>query len=87
MPSCVFGRSVKGQGHDRAVLNQEAIQMMTGLLFVVMGVLILFYPRILEVFVAGLLMLFGLGAMATSWQFRRLRKQSQSRFINWIIRF
>ena len=29
----------------------------------------------------------GGGVMAASWQFRRLRKHSDSRFINWIIRF
>ena len=61
--------------------------MMTGLFFVFMGVLILFYPHILVVLFAGLLILFGLGMVATSWQFRRMRKRSESRFINWIIRF
>ena len=61
--------------------------MMTGLFFILMGVLILLYPHILVVLFAGLLMLFGLGMMAASWQFRRMRKQSESRFINWIVRF
>lgn len=61
--------------------------MMTGLFFVVMGVLILFYSQILQILFAGVLILFGLGIMATSWQFRRFRRQSQSRFINWLIRF
>ena len=61
--------------------------MVTGLLFVLLGVLILFYPKILVVMLSGLLILFGTGMMATSWQFRRLRRQSHSRFINWIIRF
>ena len=61
--------------------------MITGLFFVLMGMLIFFYPRILEVFIATLLVLFGLGMMAASWQFRRMRKQSDSKFINWIVRF
>ena len=26
-------------------------------------------------------------SMATSWQFRRLRRHSESRFVNWIIRW
>ena len=61
--------------------------MITGFCFVVLGVLILYYPQILVVMFAGLLILFGLGMMAASWQFRRLRKSSDSRFMNWIIRF
>ena len=61
--------------------------MITGLCCVLMGVLILFYPQILVILFSGLLILFGLGMMATSWQFRRMRRASESRFINWIIRF
>ena len=61
--------------------------MMTGLFFVLLGLAILFYPQILVAMIAGFLMLFGLGMMATAWQFRRLRRQSASRFINWIVRF
>ena len=61
--------------------------MITGLIFVVLGVLILFYPQILVAMIAGLLMLFGLGIMAAAWQFRRIRRASQSPFINWIVRF
>ncbi len=61
--------------------------MLTGLVFVLIGILIVIFPRLLELFVATLLVFFGLGIMATSWQFRRLRRQSQSRFINWIIRW
>ena len=61
--------------------------MITGLLFVVLGLAILFYPQILVAIVSTILVLFGLGLMATSWQLRRLQKQSGSRFINWIIRY
>lgn len=61
--------------------------MVTGLTFVLLGLAIYFYPRILVVIISGLLVLFGLGMMAASWQFRRLRTSPQSRFINWIIRY
>ena len=61
--------------------------MITGLAFVLFGILVLLYPQLLAILFASFLMLFGLGMMATSWQFRRLRKRSESRFINWIIRF
>ena len=61
--------------------------MLTGFFFVIFGILILLYPRILIVFIASVLMLFGLGIMAAAWQFRRLRKQTPSRLMNWIIRF
>ena len=61
--------------------------MMTGLFFVLLGALILIYPQILIAMLAALFILFGLGIMATSWQFRRVRRRSESRFINWIIRY
>ena len=61
--------------------------MITGLCFVLLGILILFYPQILVVMLSGLLILFGVGMMAASWQFRRLGKQSESRFMKWIVRY
>ena len=63
------------------------LSMVTGLTFVLLGLVIYFYPRILVVMISGLCILFGLGMMAASWQFRRLRTSSRSRFINWIIRY
>jgi len=61
--------------------------MITGLFFVILGFLIYRYPQVLVAMISGFLVLFGLGMMATSWQFRRMRKHSESRFINWIIRW
>lgn len=61
--------------------------MVTGLCFVLFGVLVLFVPQLLVAMVAGLFILFGAGMMITAWQFRRWHRQSQSPFINWIIRF
>ena len=61
--------------------------MITGLVFVAAGVLVLLYPQILVVMCSSLLILFGLGMMAAGWQFRRLKRRSESRFINWIIRW
>ena len=61
--------------------------MLTGLVIVILGILIYLHPHILVAMVSGVMILFGLGMMAASWQFRRLRRQSHSRFINWIVRF
>lgn len=61
--------------------------MVTGLFFVVLGALVLLYPHILVFMCSGLLTIFGLGLMITGWQFRRLRKASESRFVNWITRY
>lgn len=61
--------------------------MITGLFIIVLGVLIVLYPQLLSFFVGGVFVLFGLGMVATAYQFRRIRKQSQSPFINWIIRW
>ena len=61
--------------------------MITGLCFVIAGILIALYPQILILMISGLLIMFGLGIMAASWQFRRFKRQSTSRFMNWIIRY
>jgi len=61
--------------------------MITGLGFVVLGLLVLVFPQILVLLFSLILVLFGLGMMAASWQFRRLRKHSESRFVNWIVRY
>ena len=61
--------------------------MATGLCFVIMGILVLFYPRILVVLLASILIFVGIGIMLVSWQFRRLHRHADSRFMNWIIRF
>ena len=61
--------------------------MLTGVIFVLLGLAIWFYPQILVAMVSAVLILFGLGIMATSWQFRRFKRQSASPFINWIIRW
>ena len=61
--------------------------MITGLAFVVFGILILLYPQLLVALIAGLCMLFGLGMMIASWQFRQFKRPSSSRFVNWIVRY
>ena len=61
--------------------------MLTGLIFVVLGVLVLLYPHILVFFFASLLILFGLATMAAGYQFRRMKRASSSRFISWIARW
>ena len=61
--------------------------MITGLFLVLIGIVILLYPQILQLFFAGFFMLIGFGMMAAAWQFRRFHKQSSSRFVNWIVRY
>ena len=61
--------------------------MMTGCVFVLAGLVVLFYPQVLVLMISGVLILCGAGIMITSWQFRRLRKHSQSPFMNWIVRY
>ena len=61
--------------------------MLTGLLFVVTGIAVLLYPRLLVVLLASFLILVGLGFMVASWQFKRLRRHSSTSFVNWLIPF
>ena len=61
--------------------------MITGLCFVLFGVLMWWHPELLAYLVSSIFVLLGLGMIAASWQFRRIGKRSQSRFINWIVRW
>lgn len=61
--------------------------MATGLLFILFGVLILLYPQLLIAMIAGMFIVFGAGMMLTAWQFRRFKRSSQSKFVNWIVRY
>lgn len=61
--------------------------MVTGLFFIVIGILILLNPAVLVAMVALLFIMIGLGIMTMSWQFRRMRRRSESQFVNWIARF
>jgi hypothetical protein len=61
--------------------------MITGLIIVLLGIGILIYPQILVMMISVLFILFGTGMMLTAWQFRRLRRNSTSRFVNWIVRY
>ncbi len=61
--------------------------MLFGIALILLGLLILYYPHVLIVFIAGLFIMTGLGIVTMSWRFRRLRRRSQSRVVNWIMRF
>lgn len=61
--------------------------MMTGLGFVIAGLVVVLFPQVLILMISGLLMMIGFGIMAMSWQFRRLRRHSESPFVNWIVRY
>ena len=61
--------------------------MLTGLFLILMGVLILIYPRILVLMIGLLVIGLGVSVMAVSWQFRRLRRKAQSPFTQWIMRW
>ena len=61
--------------------------MFTGLFLVFAGFFILLYPQILVLMIAGFLIMLGGGIMVASWQFRRLKRRSNSQFVNWIARY
>ena len=60
--------------------------MAAGFCFVLLGLLVLLYPQILVILIAGLLMTIGLGIMMASWHFRRVRRHFDSQMMNWIFR-
>ena len=61
--------------------------MFTGIVLILLGVLILWYPQLLTIFFALLLILIGLTTDAAGYQFRRMKRSSGSRYVNWIARW
>ncbi len=61
--------------------------MLTGLFLILMGFLILVYPRIIVRIIGMLFIGMGLSVMAVSWQFRRFRRKTQSPLMQWIVRW
>ena len=61
--------------------------MMTGLLLIVFGLLVAVFPQILVAMVSAILVLTGLSICLMSWQWRRVRRVSESPFVNWIVRW
>ena len=61
--------------------------MITGIFFILMGLLILIYPQILVAMISGMLILIGLIIISISMRFRRARRHAQSPFMDWIIRY
>jgi len=61
--------------------------MVFGIVLILLGILILYYPHILVLSIASLFIMTGLGIVTMSWRFRRLHRRSQSRVVNWIMRF
>jgi len=61
--------------------------MIVGIALMLLGIVILHYPRILVFSIAGLFIMTGLGLVTMSWRFRRFHRRSQSRVVNWMMRF
>lgn len=61
--------------------------MAVGIFLILLGVLILAYPQILVAMIAGLFILAGAILVGLAWQFRRLKRHAQSRWMNWVIRY
>ena len=61
--------------------------MLTGLIFILFGILVALVPKILVAIVSSVLILIGLVICAMSWNGRRLRRKSHSSIVNWMFRF
>jgi len=60
--------------------------MVMGLLLVVFGLLVVVYPQLLVGLISGILIGTGLVMCLISWRWRRMRRRSESAFVNWMIR-
>ena len=61
--------------------------MSLGILLILFGVLIVLYPQILQIMIAGLFITIGVVICAISWRLRRMRKAGASGVASWITRF
>ena len=61
--------------------------MITGFLFFFAGILIAVYPQLLSLIVASFLMVVGLFIILASIYYKRLSRNSENPFIDFIFRF
>jgi len=61
--------------------------MVAGLFLVFFGILILLRPEILVAMIASVLIIAGLSIIMIAWRFKRIRRNVESRGLNWIFKY
>ena len=61
--------------------------MITGIVFIIMGILIAAYPQLLSMIVAGFIILIGITLTAMSYQFKKAKKEADNPFVDFFMRF
>ncbi len=61
--------------------------MAVGIIFIVVGILIAAYPKLLSILVAALLIMIGITLASMSWHFKKIKREFDNPFIDFFIRF
>ena len=60
--------------------------MITGIIFIVTGILIAAYPQLLSMIVAAFTILVGITLISVSYHFKKIEKEFDNPFFNFFIR-
>jgi hypothetical protein len=61
--------------------------MIVGICFIIAGMMIAFYPPLLSIIVAGLLIFIGIVLASISYRFKKMNKHVSDPFADFFIRF
>jgi hypothetical protein len=61
--------------------------MTIGIIFVIVGILIIAYPALLSIIVATFLIMIGIALMSMSHYYKKIRKGKDNPFVDFFMRF
>ncbi len=61
--------------------------MVVGIIFILTGILIAAFPKLLAIIVAAFLIMIGITLASVSYQFKRSKKETNNPFVDFFIRF
>ena len=61
--------------------------MTIGIVFVIVGILIIAYPALLSIIVAGFLVMIGITLISMSYHYKKIRRETDNPFVDFFMRF
>jgi drug/metabolite transporter (DMT)-like permease len=61
--------------------------MLLGIIFILAGILIVVFERLLEVIVASLLIMIGVLLLSVSYRYKKMSKNTDNPYMNFFMRF
>ena len=61
--------------------------MTIGIIFIIVGILIVAYPQLLSIIVAAFLIMVGIALASISYHYKKVRREADNPFVDFFMRF